>query len=172
MQVLGSGALGSLDWWGSASGSAPPPPVRWLLKFSMWWGWLTHGELALEAQVDILAVVEHRLILARERSEWARLREKGLATIWVPASWDSSHVGNAGVGVISMRGAPVFCLLVQLLSLGASLTAVVRSDACCIRVLAGSCTWYFCSIIKVLILMLSSLLDQRSCSMLLWVSWE
>ena len=36
----------------------------------------------------------------------ARLRRKGLASIWAPASQDSSHVGNAGVGVISMKGAP------------------------------------------------------------------
>ena len=38
--------------------------------------WLTHGDLALEARVDFLAVVEHRLIPARVRSEWARLRGK------------------------------------------------------------------------------------------------
>ena len=69
--------------------------------------WLTHGDLVLEAQVDFTAVVEHRLIPARVRSEWARLREKGLATLWAPASQDSPHVGDAGVGVISMRGAPV-----------------------------------------------------------------
>ena len=37
-------------------------------------GWLTHGELILEARVDFLAVVEHRLIPAPVRSEWARLR--------------------------------------------------------------------------------------------------
>ena len=30
-----------------------------------------------------------------------------MASIWAPACQDSSHVGNAGVGVISMRGAPV-----------------------------------------------------------------
>ena len=48
-------------------------------------GWLTHGDLALEVGVDFLAVVEHRLIPARVRSEWARLREKGLASIWAPA---------------------------------------------------------------------------------------
>ena len=41
------------------------------------------------------------------RSEWAGLKSKGLASIWAPASQDSSHVGNAGVGVISMRDAPV-----------------------------------------------------------------
>ena len=60
----------------------------------------------MEVGVDFLAVVEHRLIPARVRSEWARLRRKGLASFWAPASQDSSHVGNAGVGVISMKGAP------------------------------------------------------------------
>ena len=61
-------------------------------------GWLTNGDLALEAGVDFLAVVEHRLIPARVRSEWARLRSKKLASVWAPACQDSSHVGNAGVG--------------------------------------------------------------------------
>ena len=70
-------------------------------------GWPTHGDLALEVGVDFLAVVEHRLIPARVRSEWARLRGKGLASIWAPACQVSSHIGNAGVGVISMKGAPL-----------------------------------------------------------------
>ena len=48
-------------------------------------GWLTHGEFALEAGVDFLAVVEHRLIPARVRSEWAWLRRRGLGSIWAPA---------------------------------------------------------------------------------------
>ena len=39
--------------------------------------------------------------------DWARLKAKGLASRWAPASQDSSHVGNAGVGVVSMRCAPV-----------------------------------------------------------------
>ena len=69
-------------------------------------GCVTHGDLALEVNVDFL-VVEHRLILARVRSEWSGLRGKGLSSIWAPASQDSSHVGNAGVGVVSMRGAPL-----------------------------------------------------------------
>ena len=55
--------------------------------------WLTHGDLALEAHVGFLALVEHRLIPAGVRSEWARLK-RGLASIWAPASQDSSHVGN------------------------------------------------------------------------------
>ena len=48
-----------------------------------------------------------RLIPAGVRSEWARLRRKVLASIWAPACQDSSHVGDAGVGVISMRDAPL-----------------------------------------------------------------
>ena len=68
-------------------------------------GWLTHGDLALVAGVDFLAVVEHRLIPALFRSEWAMLRSKGLASISAPACQDSSHVGNAGVGVISLKSA-------------------------------------------------------------------
>ena len=61
----------------------------------------------MDARIDFLAVVEHRLIPARVRSEWARLKSKGVASIWAPASQDSSHVGNAGVGVVSLRGAPL-----------------------------------------------------------------
>ena len=49
--------------------------------------------------VEFLAVAEHRLIPARVRGEWSRL--------WAPASQDCSHVGHAGVGVISLRGAPL-----------------------------------------------------------------
>ena len=59
-------------------------------------GWLTHCDIALEVGVDFLAIVEHRLIPARVRSEWARLERNGLASIWAPACQDSSHVGNAG----------------------------------------------------------------------------
>ena len=40
-------------------------------------------------------------------SEWARLQRKWLASVLAPACQDSSHVGNAGVGVVSMRGALV-----------------------------------------------------------------
>ena len=47
------------------------------------------------------------MIPARVRSEWSRLRSKGLSSVWAPASQDSSHVGNAGVGVVSLRGAPL-----------------------------------------------------------------
>ena len=61
----------------------------------------------LAAGVDFLAVAEHRLVPARVRSEWSRLKVKGLPSIWALASQASSHVGNAGVGVVSLRGAPL-----------------------------------------------------------------
>ena len=47
------------------------------------------------------------MIPARVRSEWSRLRVRDFLLFWAPASQDSSHVGNAGVGVVSLRGAPL-----------------------------------------------------------------
>ena len=49
-------------------------------------------------RLNFLAVAEHRLIPAWVCSEWARPWGKGLASV---------HVGNAGVGVVSMKGALV-----------------------------------------------------------------
>ena len=90
-------------WSGRATHPGPPSQLR---HVSLEFGWLTHGDLALDAGVAFLAIAEHRLIPARVCSEWSRLRGKGLSSIWAPASQDSSHVGNAGVGVVSLRGAP------------------------------------------------------------------
>ena len=102
--------MGSILWhlWiGRAKHPGPPSLPRHVgIEFLNFGSWLTHGDLALEVGVDFLAA-EHRLILARVRGEWSRLRKKWLASIWAPASQDSSHVGNAGVGVVSLRGAPL-----------------------------------------------------------------
>ena len=96
-----------------------------------------HGDLALTAGVDFLAVAEHRLIPARVRSEWSGLKgKKGLPSIWAPASQVSSHVGNAGVGVVSLRGAP--------LALPTFVTAQFKSFFNCGRacaVFAPPCFW-------------------------------
>ena len=95
-------------WAGRARHPGPPFQPRHLcLEVHNVGGWLTHGDLALAAGVDFLAVAEHRLIPARVRSEWSRLKGEGLPSIWAPASQVSSHVGNAGVGVVSLRGAPL-----------------------------------------------------------------
>ena len=102
------------DWYYGTCGLGghgilvPPSHVQHVgVEFHNVGGWLTHGDLALCTRVDFLAVAEHRLIPARVRSEWSRLKGKGISSIWAPASKDSSHVGHAGVGVISLRGAPL-----------------------------------------------------------------
>ena len=95
-------------WIGRARHPGPPSQAQHVsIEFHNVGGWLTYGDLALHAGVDFLAVAEHRLIPARVRSEWSRLWGRGLSSIWAPASQDSSHVGNAGVGVVSLRGAPL-----------------------------------------------------------------
>ena len=66
-------------------------------------GWLTHGDYALDIAADFLVICEHRLISARLRSGWASLRSAGFHSVWAPASQDGSHVGHAGVGVVSLK---------------------------------------------------------------------
>ena len=68
-------------WIGRTKHPGPPSLSRQVgIEFFNVGGWLTHGDLALEVEVDFLAVAEHRLIPARVRSEW----EKGLASVWAP----------------------------------------------------------------------------------------
>ena len=108
--ILGYGFWGLILWYlwiGRAKHPAPGPSCHLAIEVFNVGGWLTHGDLALEAKIDFLAVAEHRLIPAIVRSEWVRLKSKGVTSIWAPASQDSSHVGNAGVGVVSLRRAPV-----------------------------------------------------------------
>ena len=95
-------------WIGRAKHPGPaPPPHHFALEVFNVGSWLTHGDLAFQAGVDFLAVVEHRLIPVGVRSWWARLKVKEMTSIFAPACQDSSHVGDAGVGIISMRRAPV-----------------------------------------------------------------
>ena len=94
-------------WIGMAKNLGPGSSHHLAIEVFNVGGWPTHGDLALDAGFDFLAVTEHRLIPARVRSEWARLKAKGVASVWAPASQDASHVGNAGVGVVSLRGAPL-----------------------------------------------------------------
>ena len=72
-------------------------------------GWLTHGDYAMDDDVDFLAVVENRLYLAQVRNEDARLHSKGISSAWAPASQEPSHVGNAGVGVVSLKVRLLHC---------------------------------------------------------------
>ena len=92
-------------WIGRARHPGPVPGVG-VEVFNIS-GWLTNGDYALETGVDFLAVVEHRLVPARARGECRRLRDKGISSIWAHASQEFSPVGNAGVGVVALRGAPL-----------------------------------------------------------------
>ena len=70
-------------------------------------GFLTHGDYVLDTDADFVAVVEHRLVPARARSEGTTLLHAGVRSVWAPASLEGGHVGHAGVGVLSLRGAPI-----------------------------------------------------------------
>ena len=72
---------------------------------------------------------------------------KVLPLFWARASQESSHVGHAGVGVTSMRGAHFRCLPLPLLSLGGFLIAGGRCVACYL-LLVVSCTWLYCTGIR------------------------
>ena len=52
-------------------------------------------------------MVERRLVPARAGSEGKRLLQAGARSVWAPACLEGGHVGHAGVGVVSLRGAPI-----------------------------------------------------------------
>ena len=66
-------------------------------------GFQTHGDYVLDTDADFVAVVEHRLVPARAPSEGKRLLLAGARSV----SLEGGHVGHAGVGVVSLRGAPI-----------------------------------------------------------------
>ena len=93
-------------WIGRARHPAPPSNNLDVEVFNVG-GFLTHGDHVLDTDADFVAVVEHRLVPARARSEGKRLLLAGVRSVWAPASLEGRHVGHAGVGVVSLRGAPI-----------------------------------------------------------------
>ena len=79
-------------------------------------GWLTSGDFALDSCAQFLVVAEHRLIPSRARSICHQLHRAGHHSVWAPACQDRVAGGHAGVGVISLGGAPFHCHLLSLLS--------------------------------------------------------
>ena len=61
----------------------------------------------LDSCAQFLAVAEHRLIPSRARSFCHQLRKAGHHSVWAPACQDKIAGGHAGVGVISLGGAPL-----------------------------------------------------------------
>ena len=52
------------------------------LRFFNVGGFLTHGDYVLDTDADFVAVVEHRLVPARARSEGKRLLRAGARFVW------------------------------------------------------------------------------------------
>ena len=86
------------------------------------------------------------------------LRVRVLSSIWAPASQVSSHVGNAGVGVVSLRGAPLALPSIATAQFNLFSTVVVLCGVCFLLRLVGFCTFLFFMVSRVLMLILSSLL--------------
>ena len=82
-------------------------PGQLSIEFANVGGWLTSGDLAMDSCAQFLAVAEHRLIPSRARSICHQLRKAGHHSIWAPACQDKIAGGRAGVGVISLGGAPL-----------------------------------------------------------------
>ena len=82
-------------------------PGQLSIEFINVGGWLTSGDLALDSCAQFLAVAEHRLIPSRARSIGHQLRKAGHHSIWAPACQDKIAGGHAGVGVVSLGGAPL-----------------------------------------------------------------
>ena len=82
-------------------------PGQLSIEFINVGGWLTSGDLAVDSCAQFLAVAEHRLIPSRARFVSHQLRRAGHHSVWVPACQDKIAGGDAGVGVISLGGAPL-----------------------------------------------------------------
>ena len=82
-------------------------PGQLSIEFINVGGWVTSGDLAMDSCAQFLAVAEHRLIPFRARSVCHHLRKAGHHSIWAPACQDQIAGGHAGVGVISLGGAPL-----------------------------------------------------------------
>ena len=82
-------------------------PGQSSIEFANMGGWLTSGDLALDSCAQFLAVAEHRLIPSLARSVCHQLRRAGHHSVWAPACQDRIAGGHAGVGVVSLGGAPL-----------------------------------------------------------------
>ena len=82
------------------------PQGRLSLEFVNVCGWLATGDMALDSCAQFLAEAEHKLSPARAWSVGHQLRKADRHSVWAPACHDQLSGGHAGVGVISLGGAP------------------------------------------------------------------
>ena len=86
-------------------------PGQLSIEFANIGGWLTFGDLALDSCAQFLAVAEHRSIPSRARSICHQLRRAGFHSVWAPACQDRIAGGHAGIGIVSLGGAPFTSIL-------------------------------------------------------------
>ena len=104
---------GLLLWMLSIGGARHPDPCTssfpsgFSIEFLNVGGWLSGGDLALESTAHFLAIAEHRLVPARARTVTTQLRQARRSSVWAPSCQDVTPGGHAGVGVISLHGAPL-----------------------------------------------------------------
>ena len=89
---------------GPGTSSYPP---GFSIEFLNVGGWLSRGDLVLESSAHFLAIAEHRLVPARARAVTTQLRQARRSSVWAPCCQDVTPGGHAGVGVISLHGAPL-----------------------------------------------------------------
>ena len=97
-------SIGRARHLGPGTSSYPP---GFSIEFLNVGGWLSRGDLALESSAHFLAIAEHRLVPARARTVTTQLRQARRSSVWAPSCQDVSPGGHAGVGVISLHGAPL-----------------------------------------------------------------
>ena len=78
-------------------------PSQFSVEFVNVVGWLTCGDLATDSCAQFLAVDEHTFIPSRAHQLW----RAGYQSVWSPACQEQVAGGRAGVGVVSLGGAPV-----------------------------------------------------------------
>ena len=71
-------------------------------------GWLANCDEVFETRADFLSqLLSTGWFLLGLGMKSKRLRTAGFPSLWTPACQESAHVGHAGVGLVSLRGAPL-----------------------------------------------------------------
>ena len=116
------------------------------------------GILVLDAEVDFLAVVEHRLSLLECAVSGPGCVGRGWLLSGRLLPKILLMLVMLGLG-LSVSGVLLFpCLLLLLRISSVFFIVVVRFGVCCLWGVVGFCTWWCCMGIRVLIVRLRSLL--------------
>ena len=114
------------------SGPRRPPTGLIVVECVNVGGWPSNEDHALESHASSLSLVEHRLILAKARLVAYGHRTKSVvSSVWAPAYQETISGGQAGVGVVSLEGAPItlpyFCTPVfgEFLRLGRAIRVIL-----------------------------------------------